>query len=86
MGGMELAGGLDLGGMEFAGGLDLGGMEEGGGAGLDSVAGGFPSVSVTGQTVVETAIVFVTTAVVLDSAGQSVTLAAHEVIVETVVV
>jgi hypothetical protein len=36
--------------------------------------------------VVETAIVLVTTAVVLDSAGQSVTLAAHEVIVETVVV
>jgi hypothetical protein len=41
---------------------------------------------VTGQTVVEIAIVFVTTAVVCDSAGQFLTLAAHEVIVDTVVV
>jgi hypothetical protein len=36
--------------------------------------------------VVEIAIVFVTTAVVCDSAGQFLTLAAHEVIVDTVVV
>lgn len=44
------------------------------------------SVSVTGQTVVAIAIVFVTTEVVCDSAGQFRTSAAHEVIVVTVVV
>jgi hypothetical protein len=41
---------------------------------------------VTGQIVVETAIVFVTRTVLWDSAGQSVTVAAQEVIVSTVVV
>lgn len=49
-------------------------------------AGGVFSVSVTGQTVVETATVFVTSTVLCDSAGQSVTVAAQEVIVSTVVV
>jgi hypothetical protein len=41
--------------------------------------------SEAGQTVVEMATDEVTTAVVWDSAGQSVTSAAHEVIVETTV-
>ena len=40
----------------------------------------------TGQIVVETAIVLVTRTVLCDSAGQSVTVAAQEVIVSTVVV
>ena len=40
----------------------------------------------TGQTVVETAIVLVTRTKLCDSAGQSVTVAAQEVIVSTVVV
>jgi hypothetical protein len=99
-GGMEAggaeAGGADAGGADagadgldsiVAGGGDACDSQVAGGDGIDfQVAGGFPSVSVTGQIVVETAMVFVTTAVILDSAGQSVTLAAHEVIVSTVVV
>jgi hypothetical protein len=95
------AGGMEAGGdcldSQVAGGDSLDSIVAGGGDACDSqvaggdgidfqVAGGFPSVSVTGQIVVETAMVFVTTAVILDSAGQSVTLAAHEVIVSTVVV
>jgi hypothetical protein len=43
------------------------------------------SASETGQTVVEMATVEVTTAVVCDAAGQSVTSGAHDVIVETTV-
>jgi hypothetical protein len=53
--------------------------------GLTSVVGLVPSASETGQTVVETAIVSVTTAVVCDTAGQSSTLTAHDIIVDKVV-
>jgi hypothetical protein len=81
----QVAGGEGL-DSQVAGGDDLDSQVAGGDGLVSQVAGGVFSVSVTGQIVVETAIVFVTRTVLWDSAGQSVTVAAQEVIVSTVVV
>ena len=71
--------GEDSAGEDSAGGLLL--VVSGEASELDAGV----SASETGQTVVETGTIEVTTAVVCDSAGQSATSAAHEVIVETMV-
>jgi hypothetical protein len=81
----QIAGGDGL-DSQVAGGDGLDSHVAGGEGLVSQEAGGVFSVSVTGQTVVETAIVFVTSTVLWDSAGQSVTVAAQEVIVSTVVV